>query len=414
MIFIAGIAITLFLCALLVFKKNKSAPDKILLAWFFVMLIHQMFYYFDHSDYLYRYTFLIGLDFPIPLMHGPFLFLYASTLVNKLPQRKIVWLAHFLPAAICYLYLIRFYLASPEKKLFVIAHEGVGYETFLSINFSAIVVSGVTYVLLTLLLLRRHQKKIKDNFSDIEKINLEWLQYLTYGIGIIWLTVIFGNDTATFIAVVIFIMVIGFFGIKQTPVFTGKNSSGTLPFSGDITQTPGADDKEMPNTTEESGDSFAQNPTTAKDEIENSAYSVTATLLNTEKEKYQKSSLNETELQDIYRQLTDLMQQNKLYTNPELTLGDTAQQLNIHPNHLSQVINSVAKKNFYDYINSQRVEEFNRAVIEPKNQKFTLLSLAHQCGFNSKTSFNRNFRKATGLTPSQYLKQVNIHFDQVN
>ena len=98
------------------------------------------------------------------------------------------------------------------------------------------------------------------------------------------------------------------------------------------------------------------------------------------------------------------MQEEKLYKNSELTLADLSQKLNVHPNVLSQVINSAEQKNFYDYINCQRIEEFKRIILLPENQKFTLLSLAFECGFNSKTAFNRNFKKATGISPSEYLK----------
>ena len=98
------------------------------------------------------------------------------------------------------------------------------------------------------------------------------------------------------------------------------------------------------------------------------------------------------------------MQKEKLYKNSELTLADLSQKLNVHPNVLSQVINSAEQKNFYDYVNHLRVEEFKTIILLPENQKFTLLSIAFECGFNSKTAFNRNFKKATGFSPSEYLK----------
>lgn len=77
-------------------------------------------------------------------------------------------------------------------------------------------------------------------------------------------------------------------------------------------------------------------------------------------------------------------------------MSDLARQLDIHPNYISQVINSVEQKNFYDFINEHRVEEFKQLVSLSENQHFTLLALAFECGFNSKTSFNRNFKKAMG------------------
>ena len=387
MIFIAGIVISLFLSALLLFKKNKSTADKILLAWFLLMAAHQAFYYFENSEYQSRFPFLIGYELPFPLIQAVMLFLYASALTDNLPGKKVYWLLHFLPAIACYIYLIEFLSRPAGEKLYIVTHQGVGYEAFILIKLYAIILSGIIYVTWTLVLLHRHQKKIRDNFSDIEKINLLWLQYLTYGVGIIWLTVIFGDDVHTFIAIVLYVMVIGFFGIRQTSIF-----SHNMPLAAET----------VPHNLK------------AESEIENSPLPEPDVESNAEKNKYQKSGLDEDELLLIHEKLTNLMQRERLYTNPELTLSDTAHYLNIHPNYLSQVINSVTKKNFYDYINSQRVEEFNRIVKESKNQKFTLLSLAFECGFNSKTSFNRNFRKVTGLSPSQYLKQMNVAYHQVN
>jgi len=80
--------------------------------------------------------------------------------------------------------------------------------------------------------------------------------------------------------------------------------------------------------------------------------------------------------------------------------------LTVHPNNLSQVINSLENKNFNDFINEQRVEEFIKCVSDPGSRQFTLLALAFDCGFSSKASFNRNFKKYTSLSPSEYLKQV--------
>ena len=81
-----------------------------------------------------------------------------------------------------------------------------------------------------------------------------------------------------------------------------------------------------------------------------------------------------------------------------------AHELDVHPNTLSQVINSVEQKNFYDFINSLRIEEFKERVAKPENQKYTLLSLALECGFNSKSAFYNAFKKFTNSTPSEFKK----------
>lgn len=94
------------------------------------------------------------------------------------------------------------------------------------------------------------------------------------------------------------------------------------------------------------------------------------------------------------------------YLENNLSLSMLAEQLNISANQLSQLLNEYLNKNFYDFINTYRLKEFKEGVKDPKNSHFTLLSIAYQCGFNSKTTFNTFFKKATGKTPSEYYKSL--------
>ncbi len=127
--------------------------------------------------------------------------------------------------------------------------------------------------------------------------------------------------------------------------------------------------------------------------------------------KYQKTSPGDDAIQEIYEKLTHRMEQEKLYKDPELNLNYVAQLLDVHPNILSQTINTMEEKNFYDYINRQRIEEFKRIACLPENQKFTILSLAFESGFNSKTSFNRNFKKYMDCSPREFLRSRSIDME---
>ncbi len=122
--------------------------------------------------------------------------------------------------------------------------------------------------------------------------------------------------------------------------------------------------------------------------------------------KYQKSGLSEEDAGRIHQALRQLLDTQKPFTDPDLTLTDLARLLSVHPNVLSQVINSKENKTFYDLVNERRIEEFIQRMSQPLRHQYTLMAIAYDCGFNSKASFNRNFKKYTGLTPTEYLGQL--------
>lgn len=95
-----------------------------------------------------------------------------------------------------------------------------------------------------------------------------------------------------------------------------------------------------------------------------------------------------------------VVQTEKLYLNPELTLSDLSAKLNSNNSWVSYVINTGFQKNFNDFVNAFRVADFQEKVIDPKLSHYTLLALAYECGFNSKSTFNRAVKKATGELPS--------------
>ena len=99
------------------------------------------------------------------------------------------------------------------------------------------------------------------------------------------------------------------------------------------------------------------------------------------------------------------MEQDKLYRETELTLQNLSEKLQYPSYQVSQAINEGLKKNFYDLINSYRVEEAKRLLVDPKNQNFTILSVGFEAGFNSKTTFNTVFKKFTGITPTEFRAQ---------
>ena len=95
---------------------------------------------------------------------------------------------------------------------------------------------------------------------------------------------------------------------------------------------------------------------------------------------------------------------NRPYLNTNLSLRDLANQIEMHPNHLSWLLNNGIGKNFNEFINSYRLEAFKLMAIDSDCANLTIETLAYESGFNSKTVFNTYFKKTVGLTPKQFLK----------
>ena len=99
-----------------------------------------------------------------------------------------------------------------------------------------------------------------------------------------------------------------------------------------------------------------------------------------------------------------LMEDEKAYLNPELNLSDLAKMAKMTRGQLSEVINSGFGKNFNDFVNEYRVKAFKNMLKEDKHKHLSLLGIAQECGFNSKATFNRVFKKLTSYSPTEYLK----------
>jgi AraC-like DNA-binding protein len=111
-------------------------------------------------------------------------------------------------------------------------------------------------------------------------------------------------------------------------------------------------------------------------------------------------------LEEEMEKVSTFMEKHKPYTNPKLTLVDLASRLKMQPHSLSKIINAGFGKNFFDFINTYRIEEFKRRVEDPHYKNYTLLGIAFDVGFNSKTAFNRSFKKITNQTPSSFFNTI--------
>lgn len=375
-ILISGIFMSFFIVVLLLTKKQKALTDKILAAWMVTIGIHLLAYYSKQMGYWELYPHLIGLAAPVPLFHGPFLYFYCLYAFRGVRKIRYPDYLHFAPGAAAYVYMMKFFLFySPQEKLMV--DQGVlnDYRTFAIILLIAILISGLGYPVFSYRLTIKHRNKIDKHFSYSERISLKWLRYCIVGIGLVFLSAIivyllrdafdlpfsFDPEYIIYSILIVFIFYIGYYGIKHENIFI-SHSHGAR--GGQEEMDPG--------------------------------------------EKYKNSGMSDELALDLYGKLVKIMEQEKPYLDPKLSLSALAQRIGASPNHLSQVINQEAKTNFHDFINKYRVEEFLQ--IAGKHKHYSLLALAFESGFNSKSSFNHIFKKQTGLSPSVYLsnKEQNL------
>ncbi len=124
------------------------------------------------------------------------------------------------------------------------------------------------------------------------------------------------------------------------------------------------------------------------------------------KRKYKKPLFDEATLKQYRQQLETLMDTEQPHLDPSLSIRSLAEILGIPSNHLSQLLSEGFEKNFSQFVNAYRLEAFKSKAADPAQQHLTLLALAYDSGFNSKTVFNTFFKKMMGKTPKAYWKEV--------
>ena len=374
-----GAAQAFFMTIFLFNKKGKTTADYILGVWLTFMGIHLLYVYLWTTGYLYRHPHFLGVGAAFNMLEGVFMYVYVLLMLSKSGKFKPVYLLHTIPYLIFTIYyLFTFYFLSADEKL--IHYENIVNEEIsllLKIMSFPNMISVPIYVILSLLKLRSHSKNISTNFSYTEKINLNWLKYIVAGIGLFSLTSIAGMILENFpfvsnvmhyqigyIGLAVAIFFLGYFGIRQQAIYI-------IP------------DKELSNASQ-SHERRGQK----KDS------------------RYLHSGLKDEDAHKYKEELFKYFDQEKPYLNGRLSLQEVAAQLEVSVNQLSQVINEKIGKTFFDFVNDYRIEEVKVRLGNSDHQNFTLLAIAFDSGFNSKSSFNNIFKKSTGYTPSQYVKTI--------
>ncbi|MEQ9091182.1 MAG: helix-turn-helix domain-containing protein [Balneola sp.] len=370
-IFLLGAVHGLMLTFLLVSKKVNQLSNRILAALMLVFTIDLAMAALLSVDLHQSFPHVIGLDFSITLLYGPLLYLYSETLIKGNERLNLAQKKHFIPFILLTLYFLPFYFNSGETKLNLLNENGeLGYGSEWITHFK--VVYSLSYLPFIIFDLYAYRKKIRANYSTLEKRNLDWLQgfvlagaLLGITAGVLYTVSSFSDMLSeytdfTLLASTIFVYSIGYMGLKQAEFFT--------PIGSEEKRVP---EKEKPP-----------------------------------QQSYTRSGLNEEQGKELHQQLCALMDKDQPYLRNDLSLAELAGMMNITTHNLTEVINTFADESFYDFVNSYRIEKVKQAIKDPEFQNYTLLGIGLESGFNSKSSFNSVFKKHTGLTPSQYKKSL--------
>lgn len=127
---------------------------------------------------------------------------------------------------------------------------------------------------------------------------------------------------------------------------------------------------------------------------------------NNNRKKYSRSGLSEDQAKKYLDRILEYMEEKKPYLDRNLTIYDLSQQTGIARHHITQVLNDLHGRNFFTFINEYRVKEVVSRMKDPAFKNYTLLAIAYDSGFNSKSTFNTIFKNITRLTPTQYLEKL--------
>lgn len=378
-----GAAQGLFLTALLATKPPHTTANRILAVAMLAFSLYLLSGVYYAGGWYEAHPAFIGLSVPLIFVFGPIHYLYARAASTGGAFLRSS-LLHFLPFLLVTLYLTPFFLQPGSAKLeYVRTLMRDGPQTDLAIIQQLQFPHGIVYVVLTILLLQRHRSRLEDNFSSLERINLIWLRNLTIGIASVWAIATtldlldlaglgIGNldGRLTPLAVACLVYGAGYLGLRQPEIFHGPTDRGVPQLEAQV-QSPA-------------------NPSRDKAETPG----------------YQKSGLSKGEASALMERLKRVMVEKALYRNSQLSLQELADELSISAHNLSEVINTQAGRNFFDFVNGYRVEEAMRRLRDPRNARFTILAIAVDAGFNSKATFNAFFKRHTGLTPSAYRSSI--------
>lgn len=370
-----GLSQSLFVCLTTLSKRKKLAYDWILISWLLIIALKFLIILLTifHGEF-FDEQFSIGM---IPLTFGPFLYLYAKYLTDMDRKFKHRDLIHFTPFVIStILYFVLF-----KEALFFKDYNFLLLDKYLMIRLiyaSMFLITILAYTYLTFKRLSIYRNSLQNEFSfDNARNRLYWLNFIALlfvttfafyfilgGINAFSKYEVMPSEMISSIGLTILAFSVSYFAIRQPALFN-------------------------------------------KYEYQQSKIENEEVQEKKEEPKYEKSGLKNEDVISYSEMLLQFMTEEKPYLNPELTIQDLADKVGISKHNLTQVLNTHFGKNFFTFINDYRIKEFKQRLSLPKYEHLTLLAIAFDCGFNSKSSFNALFKQYTGKTPSEYKKELN-------
>jgi AraC-like DNA-binding protein len=351
---ITAILLLIFSLFLFTFKTGNTVRHKILASF----LLANALYIIDYSLQAiieatgFHISWFNGIGTSFGFLFGPLLYLYSKSITEKEFSLKFSDSLHLV---IFFIFLINGIFRAGIPGIYV---------------FSALYLQTAPYMIASLILIIKYRTTIKNYFSSIEKLNLTWMLYVVGAFLFMWMV-----DFAHFILTVlqlmnhpahlyldflsltinfVFAILIFFKALKHPEIFSSVTEPERHP-------------------------------------------------------KYVHSHLTDTEKLKYLQILKDYFDLQKPYLNPDLTITEVARELDIPVKYLSQVINESVGRNFYDFINSYRIEEAKRKLSSDTDSRKTILEVLYESGFNSKSAFNSAFKKHTGFTPTEFKKRLSAN-----
>jgi len=363
-----------FLAGVLAAKRSNRTANRLLAVAMLAFSIYLASSVYYAAGYVEVVPHFFGAGWPMPFLYGPLVYLYAVAAADRSRRLTRRDALHFVPFAAAVLVGLPVYLQAGAGKIaFYHQLQSGATPLWMAIADPLKYVSGVTYTAATIAFLRRHRDRVKESYSSPERVHLRWLLWLGGAGAAIWSLAVtsqvlfsagvlrsgHGDDFVS-LAIAMLVYGIGYMGLRQPEIFRYEAAE-------DSVTAPEADAP-----------------------------------------RYERSGLTGREAERLKDALTGVMDEERPWQDSGLTLADLATRLSTSPHKLSEVLNSQLGQTFYDFVNGYRVREVQRRIAAGEARQVTILSLALDAGFASKSTFNLVFKKHTSQTPSEYRQAAGI------